>query len=189
MYKYIGFDTDEEHRTYRDYSDEKYSYVYKLVDWGWGREDCINRIRASGIPVPPKSACTFCPSMKVREIIQLYETDPKEFYEAVEMERVASPNLSAVKGLGRDWRWWDLIVAYRYLKRLQKNPNPSGNIPKGVQSMMKRVRRAMPVKSVIHQAYEDVACSLFPHNRDIPNGGGARHWDGFLSAEGERRSL
>ena len=34
------------------------------MEWGWSRKDCIQAIRDAGLPLPGKSSCFFCPSMK-----------------------------------------------------------------------------------------------------------------------------
>ncbi len=60
---------------------------YPLRDWGLSREDCGRIIVAAGLPLPPKSACFFCPSMKQAEIEQLEAEEPELYELACEMER------------------------------------------------------------------------------------------------------
>ena len=76
VFKYIGYDVGETQRkeNAREYdeADTKYTKVYVLMDWGWTREDCIAAIEQEGLPLPGKSSCFFCPSMKKREIRTLY---------------------------------------------------------------------------------------------------------------------
>lgn len=169
--KYLGYDADESHRTQKDYSDKKYKHVYKLVELNMGRFECVQCIIDAGLPLPPKSSCTFCPSMKPWEIIELYENEPKEFYDAVEMERNAKENLQTVKGLGRDFSWWDLIVAYKYLKLVQKHKS-MGNIPDRIKRLMSKVNRSKPVDyeklSKGRQAPKDAVCDLFKQSIDMP---------------------
>src|SRR5690606_134679 len=98
----------------------------------------------AGLPLPPKSSCTFCPSMKPFEIIELYEENRPEFYDAIEMERNASENFGSIKGLGRDWSWWDLIKAYRYLKLIKRYKSVGINIPKSITKLMKKVNNSRP---------------------------------------------
>jgi hypothetical protein len=43
------------------HEDARYVVRYPLREWGWTRERCVERIAATGLPVPPKSACFFCP--------------------------------------------------------------------------------------------------------------------------------
>lgn len=109
--KYIGYDAGEEkrvncHKAY-DATDKKYNNLYPLFDWGWTRDICVKVIQEAGLPLPGKSSCFFCPSMKKAEIEALWNTYPELFERAIEMERRAKPNLDTVKGLGRQWSWED----------------------------------------------------------------------------------
>ena len=82
-----------------------------MMDWGWRRTDCIQAIQSAGLPLPGKSSCFFCPSMKRREIRTLYHRYPDLLARALAIEETAMPNLISVKGLGRDWAWRDFITA------------------------------------------------------------------------------
>lgn len=61
--KFIGFDAGEMQRMdkirERDLRDKKYQKQYPLIQWGWNRNACIEKIAAEGLPVPLKSACFF----------------------------------------------------------------------------------------------------------------------------------
>ena len=57
--KMIGFDADESHRAKKDYSDKKYKYWYPLIEWDWGRDECVDAIRKAGLCSPGKSSCFF----------------------------------------------------------------------------------------------------------------------------------
>lgn len=168
--KYLGYDADESHRTLKDFSDKKYKYCYKLVEHNMGRFECVQIIIDAGLPLPPKSSCTFCPSMKPWEIVELYETERKEFYDAIQMERNAKDNLSTVKGLGRDFSWWDLIVAYRYLS-LVKKYNAMGQIPEKIKRLMLKVNRSKPVdyeKLSNERNAKTAVCDLFRQSIEMP---------------------
>lgn len=140
---YKGIDADEEYRAIED-PNKKYKNVYPLIEANMGRFECIKIILDAGLRLPPKSSCTFCPSMKPWEIIELYENEPKEFYDAIAMERNANERLLSVKGLGRDFSWWDLIVAYKYLKLVRKH-NAMGYIPEKIKRLMLKVNRSKPI--------------------------------------------
>lgn len=111
--KYVGYDAGEERRKNNafaiDLQDKKYKKVYALIDWGWYREDCIKVIQDAGLPLPGKSSCFFCPSMKKQEIKELRKNHPELFERATALEKNAAPNLLAVKGLGRNWSWESYI--------------------------------------------------------------------------------
>ena len=113
--KFIGYDAGEERRRQgavaHDLLDKKYQKQYPLMDWGWRRTDCIQAIQSAGLPLPGKSSCFFCPSMKRREIRTLYHRYPDLLARALAIEETAMPNLISVKGLGRDWAWRDFITA------------------------------------------------------------------------------
>lgn len=114
--KYIGFDAGEEKRIFNarmaDMVDQKYDYVYALYDWGWWRDDCIEKIKEHGIPLPGKSSCFFCPSMKRTEILKLKRDYPELLKRAIAIEENAKENLITVKGLGRDFSWKNFIDNY-----------------------------------------------------------------------------
>lgn len=111
--KYVGYDAGEEHRKTNafaiDLQDKKYKRVYPLIDWGWYREDCVKKILEYGLPLPGKSSCFFCPSMKKPEIRQLAKQYPDLYQRAVAIEDNAKENLLTVKGLGRNYAWKNMI--------------------------------------------------------------------------------
>lgn len=111
--KYIGYDAGEERRktnaTPYNELDKKYEYVYPLIEWEWYREDCVRVIESAGLPLPGKSSCFFCPSMKKKEIRELKKKHPDLFDRAIKIEDNAQDNLFYVKGLGRNYSWKHLI--------------------------------------------------------------------------------
>ena len=98
----IGIDMDETRRA-KDYPNVR----YPLIEWGWGRDECVEAITRAGLPQPGKSACFFCPSSKPREILALKRDHPDLFARAVAMERNAE--LTHIKGLGRNFSWEELV--------------------------------------------------------------------------------
>lgn len=107
--KYIGYDADESRRA-KNYQDEKYEFVYPLIEWNMGREECVAIIKKHGIPLPGKSACFFCPSSKKKEILELRSKYPELMDRALKME--ANARLTSVKGLGRNFSWKDFLTAH-----------------------------------------------------------------------------
>lgn len=116
VHKFIGYDAGEtrrvEHAAPADAANKKYIMHYPLYEWRWTRADCIKVIQKAGLPLPGKSSCFFCPSMKKKEIVELWEKYPELFQRAVEMEHAAAPTLKTVKGLGRDWSWEEFQRQY-----------------------------------------------------------------------------
>ena len=108
--RFLGYDAGEmrryEHSKKFNDTNKKYINRYPLIeDWGWDRSDCVREILAAGLPLPGKSSCFFCPSMKQQEILALKEHYPDLYRRAVAMEDRAMPHLTSVKGLGRSYAW------------------------------------------------------------------------------------
>jgi hypothetical protein len=113
--KLIGFDSTEDHRTFADgkglkvaprkglpsYGD-RYVMEYPLRTWGMDRAACGRAIVNAGLPLPPKSACFFCPAMKQIEIELLRRDEPLLYALAIEMERLyrAGPHF---RGSDNEW--------------------------------------------------------------------------------------
>jgi hypothetical protein len=104
----VGIDAGETHRA-KYGADDKLNQRYPLIEWNWGREECIEAIDRAGLKQPGKSACFFCPSSKKKEILELRRTYPDLAARAVAMEKNAE--LTTVKGLGRSFAWGDLYEA------------------------------------------------------------------------------
>lgn len=100
--KYIGIDADEPHRV-KSYPNTH----YPLIEWNYGRDECIDIIKDEGLPLPNKSACFFCPSSKVSEIKWLGKNLPDYANRAIAIEQNA--DLSSIKGLGRSFSWKEVI--------------------------------------------------------------------------------
>ncbi|WP_262267010.1 hypothetical protein [Microvirga yunnanensis] len=100
--KLIGYDcSPADQKRYKDregYDDPKYLYRYPLRELGWKREDCIERIKQAGLPVPIKSACFFCPVTKAHE---LHDLEKSLLRRIVLIEARAKPRLTTVQGLWR----------------------------------------------------------------------------------------
>lgn len=105
---YVGFDAGESNRAEKLHTDEYTTGRAPLIEWGIDRDACVEIIAAAGLPVPPKSSCFFCPSMRKHEILSLKDNHPDLYERALEMERRAAPKLTTLKGLGRTWSWDDV---------------------------------------------------------------------------------
>jgi hypothetical protein len=62
-------------------------HEYPLVDLRMTRQDCINVITQAGLPVPPKSACWWCPFKRHSQWQQLRNEQPDLFDRAVSLEQ------------------------------------------------------------------------------------------------------
>ena len=119
--KIIGYDADEPHRADRVSDDRRYRHRFPLIEWDMGREECTDSIRSQGLPVPPKSSCFFCPSMRKSEVLALAKNHPDLMARALDMESAAQTR-GAIRGLGRDWAWSELLEADDRQQRLFIDP-------------------------------------------------------------------
>lgn len=105
LVKVIGYDADEGRRVkvafQNEWENDRFSPWYPLVEAGWDRERCEEEIARVGLPVPPKSACTFCPNNRLQEWIDLREQEPEAFARAVHLSRNAKVESPDVVGLMR----------------------------------------------------------------------------------------
>jgi len=101
--KIIGYDASPKDRKRFAHAvgmdDPLYSYEYPLIEWGWDRDRCKAEIAAAGLPVPPKSACYFCPATQPEE---LHNFKLKYLRYIVVMETRAAPQLTTIEGLWRN---------------------------------------------------------------------------------------
>lgn len=98
----LGISTDEMQRA-RTSSGIAYELLeYPLLDLRLSRAACREIIERAGLPVPPKSACTFCPFQNDGQWRRLKHDSPALFAQAVEIEGF----LNARRGrLGKDQVW------------------------------------------------------------------------------------
>lgn len=114
----IGYDADEINRMEkaertRKETDDQRTYEtnrYLLIEWDWGRDECVEIIAKYGFPQPGKSACFMCPSSKKPEVLLLKKVHPLLYQAAAKMEARAIAGegqapAARVAGLGRNWNW------------------------------------------------------------------------------------
>lgn len=119
--KVIGYDAGERHRAARGpLEDKKMRKWFPLLEWDWAREECIEAIDRAGLPRPGKSACFYCPASTKKEVLALAKDHPDLFERAAAME--AGADLVTIRGLGRRWRWRELVDADR--RQLSLFPEP-----------------------------------------------------------------
>lgn len=107
----IGYDADELHRSQKPTPKREYeTNWYPLIEWDWGRDECIAAIDRAGIQRPGKSACFMCPSSKKPEVLLLKQQHPDLYRQAIVLEARALAGegqapAAQVDGLGRHWNW------------------------------------------------------------------------------------
>lgn len=112
--KCVGFDAGEDHRAERAKArnDTAERLRFPLIEWDMGRRECVAAIEAAGLPIPPKSACFFCPATKASQVLWLAKEHPDLFERAVAIERNGDiKEGSGPVGLGRRFSWEALVKA------------------------------------------------------------------------------
>lgn len=84
--QWIGISTDE---IVRAKASDRPHIVHRwpLIEKGMNRTDCLSWLRAHDYPLPPKSACTFCPYKQNDQWRMLRDRWPDEWIDTVEFDR------------------------------------------------------------------------------------------------------
>jgi 3'-phosphoadenosine 5'-phosphosulfate sulfotransferase (PAPS reductase)/FAD synthetase len=82
----IGISVDELERAGNGTDEPHEQRVYPLLDLAYTRSDCQKIIDDAGLPVPPKSACWFCPFHRPATWAEMRRDDPSHFTSAVALE-------------------------------------------------------------------------------------------------------
>ena len=83
----LGISMDEVHRMHDSSDIPHQTLEYPLIDMRLTRGDCRYIIASAGLPVPPKSACWFCPYKKHDAWQDMKRDEPELFERAVEFEQ------------------------------------------------------------------------------------------------------
>lgn len=73
--------------------------VYPLLERGLRRTDCQRIIRAAGLPIPPKSACFFCPFHRPEDWQEQRRNTPELFEKSAQLEETLNARRAS---LGKD---------------------------------------------------------------------------------------
>ncbi|MFC9649548.1 hypothetical protein [Streptomyces sp. NPDC056937] len=95
----IGISLDEIHRANRRRCEAHEQIEYPLLDLRLRRSDCERIIEDAGLPVPPKSACFFCPFRTVEAWRRQRRDEPELFIAPVRLEETINKRRAAI---GRD---------------------------------------------------------------------------------------
>lgn len=82
----LGISVDEMHRATNKRDRNFENRVFPLLDLGMTRRDCESVIRSEGLPVPPKSACWYCPFTPARRWAEIRRDDPSTFEAVADLE-------------------------------------------------------------------------------------------------------
>jgi hypothetical protein len=95
----LGITLDEIGRARSDSGIPHQRLAYPLLDLGLRRADCPGIIADAGLPLPPKSACWFCPYHRPAEWARMQRQEPELFARACDLE---AQLIARRRELGRD---------------------------------------------------------------------------------------
>ena len=95
----IGFTWDELQRIGANDRVPHQRLDYPLIDLRMNIHDCMTTIENAGLPIPPKSACWFCPYQSRKDWLRMRMADPELFEKAVALEHRINEKRGAI---GRD---------------------------------------------------------------------------------------
>jgi hypothetical protein len=98
----IGFSFDEVHRMGKVHNRPFETMTYPLIDRRLVRDQCAALIADAGLPVPPKSACYFCPYHRPTVWRDMARREPDLFEKAANLETMLNERRVV---LGKDPVW------------------------------------------------------------------------------------
>ncbi|WP_343241995.1 phosphoadenosine phosphosulfate reductase [Streptomyces sp. SID13666] len=98
----IGISVDEISRANNRRCEPHERIEYPLLELGIRRTDCARIIRSAGLPVPPKSACWFCPFSRPENWHDMRRDEPALFAKACDLEALLNRRRDT---LGKDHVW------------------------------------------------------------------------------------
>jgi hypothetical protein len=94
--QWIGISWDERERQ----ADSSHAWIknrWPLIEKQMTRRDCERWLSEHDYPVPPKSACFFCPWTENERWRQMRDQHPEDWQRAVEVDRLIGPGLSGTR--------------------------------------------------------------------------------------------
>lgn len=86
LVQWIGISMDEATRM-KPSRDAWAAIRWPLIELGMTRHHCLEWMKKRGFPIPPRSACVYCPFHSDAEWRRLRDKEPEEFLKAVVFER------------------------------------------------------------------------------------------------------
>jgi len=101
--QWIGISTDEAIRM----KPSRYPCIvhrWPLIEMRMSRSDCLRWCERHGYPIPPKSACTFCPYHDNAQWRALRDGDPEAFADAIRIDEAIRPGMPGPRRpKGTEW--------------------------------------------------------------------------------------
>lgn len=204
--KAIGYDASSKDRKRFAHAvgmeDPDYAYSYPLIEKNIDRDGCKRLITAAGLPVPPKSACVFCPATQPEEL--------KEFKRAylrriVIMEARAKPRLmgcwnqdqmdayNAETMPKRQAKWEAAVAAARAARAALPAPPRPYEVGDGTAGLWRSATRAKPAmmtdfirsenllpSAEIDMLIERAPKEIIDNQKAFANGEEIPNWHDFL---------
>jgi len=211
--KAIGYDASpkdlKRYAHAKDIEDPRYQYWYPLIDWGMDREACKQSIRSEGLPVPPKSACVFCPATQPQEL----QAHRKEYLRLIVlMEARAKPRLQGCmdqQELDADYQrrhaeWSRKMAAAKgdgldKLRKAEPRPRAEGTGCAGLWRSATKQKPAMMTDyirseglltaSEIEHIQQHVSKEIVQNQQDFAAGEDILNWHDFLEMFSEEDAL
>jgi len=95
--QWIGISRDESSRM-KESQIPAIKMRWPLIELGMTRNACLTWLESHGYPLPPKSACTFCPYRSDRSWRHLRDTDPEGWNDALAIDRAIRGGLGNLTG-------------------------------------------------------------------------------------------
>lgn len=92
----VGISTDEIERMNSRRDEPTETIVYPLIDLRLSRADCMRIIADAGLPVPPKSACYFCPFHRPQVWAEMRRDEPELFEKSALLEDTLNARRAAI---------------------------------------------------------------------------------------------
>ncbi len=84
---WIGISIDEIYRAKAHRNSPRIENRFPLFEHRFSRQNCLTWMAERGFPVPPRSACYFCPYHNDAEWVRLRDKEPEEFARAIQFEK------------------------------------------------------------------------------------------------------
>ena len=82
----LGISTDEIERC-RLAKDKWQTNIFPLIGLDYSRDQCLEYLKETGRPLPPKSSCYFCPYRNDKAWKQMKEQNPEDFKKACDYDK------------------------------------------------------------------------------------------------------
>lgn len=149
-----------------------------LYDAVLSKPDCVEIMKRKGLPVPAKSACTFCPFGKAWEWLEFFGKYPGLFYKVNELWERRRRLTAAGYRMTPVFSKFELSPSmYRLLRRLDRDPVPQSK----VEGRQRETFRAMHDKRWIKKdgeltAHGEAILKIARRKPPKPGDGAASDW-------------